>query len=50
MLTGAVCLSVSSFAVDGGKAKKHHHHADPPKKYIDPANMNTSVKPGDDFF
>ena len=50
MLTGAVCLSVSAFAVEGSKAKKHHHRADPPKKYIDPANMNMSVKPGDDFF
>jgi len=49
ILTGAVCLSASAFAVEGGK---HHQtkKADPPKKYIDPANMDTSVKPGDDFF
>jgi putative endopeptidase len=48
MLTGAVCLSASVFAVEGGKHQTKK--ADPPKKFIDPANMNTSVKPGDDFF
>lgn len=25
-------------------------HAQPPKKFIDPANMDLSVKPGDDFY
>ncbi|MEO6522351.1 MAG: M13 family metallopeptidase [Mucilaginibacter sp.] len=48
MLTGAVCLSASVFAVEGGKHQPKK--ADPPKKFIDPANMDTSVKPGDDFF
>jgi putative endopeptidase len=48
MLTGAVCLSASVFAVDGGKDKKQAPI--PPKKYIDPANMDLTVKPGDDFF
>jgi putative endopeptidase len=48
MLTGVVCLSASVFATDGGKTQKTLPN--PPKKYIDPANMDLSVKPGDDFF
>ncbi len=46
MLSGAVVLSVVAFTPDGGKK-----NADgPPTKFIDPANMDLSVKPGDDFF
>jgi putative endopeptidase len=47
MLTGVVCLSVSAFTVLEGK-KPHPHK--PPMKFINPANMDLSVKPGDDFF
>jgi putative endopeptidase len=52
VLAGALCLSVSAFAVDGGKKTKAHHPAPPahPKKFIDPANMDLSIKPGDDFY
>src|ERR1700748_2800672 len=51
MLTGAVCLSGVAFAHDGGgKAKTPPPPPETPKKYIDPANMDMSVKPGDDFF
>jgi len=49
ILIGLLCLSVSAFTVDGGKKgkpKKTSSH----KKFIDPANMDLSVKPGDDFF
>ncbi len=46
VLSGAVCLSASVFA-NGGKPKTT---PPPPRKYIDPANMDLSVKPGDDFF
>jgi putative endopeptidase len=49
MLAGSLCLLLSAFTTDGGKGKKHHAAAHP-KKYIDPANMDLSVKPGDDFF
>jgi putative endopeptidase len=44
-----VFLSVCAFTIGGsknGKTKKHVTH----KKFIDPANMDLSVKPGDDFF
>jgi putative endopeptidase len=45
MLSGAVLLSAAAFTPDGKK------NADgPPTKFIDPANMDLSVKPGDDFF
>src|ERR1700724_3466130 len=43
ILIGLVCLSVCAFTL-GGKRHK------PPMKYIDPKNMDKSVKPGDDFF
>jgi putative endopeptidase len=43
-LIGLVCLSVCAFTVGGKKGHK------PPMKYIDPKNMDFSVKPGDDFF
>src|ERR1700709_2181311 len=46
MLSGAVVLAAVAFTPDGGKK-----NADgPPTKFIDPANMDLSVKPGDDFF
>src|ERR1700743_2374605 len=46
MLSGAVLLSAAAFTPDGGKK-----NADgPPAKFIDPANMDLSVKPGDNFF
>ena len=50
MLIGALCLSVNTFAAEGDKPVKGKSPNDPPKKFIDPANMNLSVKPGDDFF
>ena len=43
VLAGALCLAASAFVID--KPKPKH-----PIKYIDPANMDLSVKPGDDFF
>ncbi len=47
-LTGAVCLSAGVFAADGGKTGKATPA--PPRKFIDPANMDPAVKPGDNFF
>ncbi len=38
MVAGAVCVATTAFVIA------------PPKKFIDPANMDMSVKPGDDFF
>ncbi len=42
-MAGGVCLATSAFVIDNIKPKPH-------RKFIDPANMNLSVKPGDDFF
>ena len=52
MLMGFLCLSVSAFAAEGGKQGKTKAKSKiiPPKKFIDPANMDLSVKPGDNFF
>jgi putative endopeptidase len=53
MLMGMLCLSVSAFAQVGVKTKDKSKSPDVKldlKKYIDPANMDLSVKPGDDFF
>jgi putative endopeptidase len=49
---GLLSLSVCSFVVVSGKKMKHKTKtgAIPPKKFIDPANMDLSVKPGDNFF
>ncbi|MDR3697977.1 M13 family metallopeptidase [Mucilaginibacter sp.] len=47
ILIGLVGLSVSAFKVIGDKKQEHKK---PPMKYIDPANMDLSVKPGDNFF
>jgi putative endopeptidase len=47
MLAGALCLTAEAFANGKtGDVKK----TDAPKKFIDPANMDLTVKPGDDFF
>jgi len=43
VLMGLVGLTVSAFTVGS-------RQQDPPMKYIDPANMDLSVKPGDNFF
>ncbi|MFD0792532.1 M13 family metallopeptidase [Mucilaginibacter litoreus] len=50
MLMGALCLSANVFASGGDKPVKAKSPNDPPKKFIDPANMDLSVKPGDNFF
>src|ERR1700741_663765 len=53
VLAAVLCLSVNTFAAVGGKkgkAKAVKSAAVPPKKFIDPANMDLSVKPGDNFF
>ncbi len=46
MLAGALCFSAAAFASGNGDGKK----AAAPRKFIDPANMDPTVKPGDDFF
>ncbi|RYZ56289.1 MAG: M13 family peptidase [Sphingobacteriales bacterium] len=43
LLTGAALLSLSAFAQDGSKESQS-------RKLLDPANVDRSVKPGDDFF
>jgi putative endopeptidase len=43
IMAGGVCLAASAFVIDKPKPKPH-------RKFIDPANMNLAVKPGDDFF
>ncbi|AYL96979.1 M13 family metallopeptidase [Mucilaginibacter celer] len=51
MLAAALGISVNVFAIN--KPKHHrpkHKIAAAPKKFIDPANMNLAIKPGDDFF
>jgi putative endopeptidase len=47
MMIGLVGLSLSAFKVIGNKKPGHKK---PPMKFIDPANMDLSVKPGDNFF
>lgn len=47
MLAGALCFTANAFAGTGKQAAKG---APAPKKFIDPANMDPTVKPGDDFF
>lgn len=49
MLAGALVLSANVFAAGSGPHPKPKHKA-VPKKFIDPANMDLSIKPGDDFF
>ncbi|HWD87660.1 MAG TPA: M13 family metallopeptidase [Mucilaginibacter sp.] len=46
LLGGAVLVAAAAFTPDGGKKSEDG----PPTKFIDPANMDLSVKPGDDFF
>ncbi|NVM67612.1 putative endopeptidase [Mucilaginibacter sp. SG538B] len=51
LLAACLGMSVNVFAADGPKpVKPRHKTSAPPKKFIDPANMDLSVKPGDDFF
>lgn len=51
LLVAGLAISINASAADGPKpAKSKHKTATPPKKFIDPANMDLSVKPGDDFF
>jgi putative endopeptidase len=52
MLMGALTLSANAFAVGGTQSPKPKHKPKSavPKKFIDPANMDPSIKPGDDFF
>lgn len=47
MLAGALCFTANAFASGDGKDAKT---APPVKKYIDPANMDPTVKPGDNFY
>ena len=49
-LAAITVLPFHSFAFDGGKKIKKHSRAIPPKKFIDPANMDMAIKPGDNFF
>jgi putative endopeptidase len=50
-LLAAACLFTAAYANDGGKKpKKAAKPTNPPTKFIDTANMNPAVKPGDDFF
>ncbi|HTI57896.1 M13 family metallopeptidase [Mucilaginibacter sp.] len=46
LLAGAVLVTAAAFTPDGGKKGP----IGPPAKFIDPANMDLSIKPGDDFF
>ena len=46
MLAGALCLSATAYAAGTGDGKT----TAAPRKFIDPANMDPTVKPGDDFF
>jgi putative endopeptidase len=46
LLGGAVVVTAAAFAPDGGQKGQNG----PPTKFIDPANMDLSIKPGDDFF
>ena len=46
LLAGAVLITAAAFTPDGGKKGP----IGPPAKFIDPANMDLSIKPGDDFF
>lgn len=52
VLGGILCLSVASMAFNGLRKEgtPTNHGLIPPKKFIDPANMDLSVKPGDNFF
>jgi len=43
IMGGAICITASAFVIDNIKPK-------PPVKFINPANMDKSVKPGDDFY
>lgn len=49
-LLAGLCLFSAANATDGGKKPKRVKHTDPPTKFIDTANMNLAVKPGNNFF
>lgn len=49
-LTALTFTSTHTIAADGGHKPGTKAAVIPPKKFIDPANMNKAVKPGDDFF
>jgi len=49
MLSGALALTAVAFTPDGVKKTKPEP-AGTPSKFIDPANMDLTIKPGDDFF
>jgi len=46
LIAGAVLVTAAAFTPDGHKKGE----TGPPEKFIDPANMDLSIKPGDDFF
>lgn len=48
VLAGIIISSAKVWATDGGKSKPPQNEN--PRKFIDPANMDTSVKPGDNFY
>lgn len=48
MLAGALCFTANAWAA--GPNGNDDNAPVPPKKYIDPANMDPSVKPGDNFY
>jgi len=50
MYMGILSLSVNAQTAHKTKSQKQKHQATAPTKFIDPANMDISVKPGDDFF
>ena len=52
LFISCIFLSAASVNAVGGKKEKSKAKKSsiPPKKFIDPANMDLSVKPGDDFF
>ncbi|WDF76340.1 M13 family metallopeptidase [Mucilaginibacter sp. KACC 22773] len=50
ILICALSLSANAQVSTKATLPKHKHKSTIRKKFIDPANMDTSVKPGDDFF
>jgi len=50
IIMGALWLPVNAHAISKPKPPKHKRKITVRKKFIDRANMDTSVKPGNDFF
>ncbi|MBK0378241.1 M13 family metallopeptidase [Mucilaginibacter segetis] len=48
LVAGTICAAITAFTADS--LKNSNSPTDPPAKFIDPANMDLSIKPGDDFF